>query len=270
MQCTSPSFFKLENMKTISSLPILAITGLLLFLTDFCTAQEKYISKYEFSSEIIPLLYLTEDGAGDGYQVGLARDIRKGRYKVKLTYGSNKYTYQLSGVYGITIGGMPVFIKKADENIFTPRDERVEGVPDESLFELLENAGIKHFKPDDGAITTNYGTIEIIRNTQLGKKWNLDWGFGGQLGMMNRNELAGAVVSELYYPLSGNYITTAVTFRISAKYLYYGFTGRIDLTRKITDRFSIGGAGGIHMIMGKRSVDIFKPYLSVLASFTIN
>jgi hypothetical protein len=157
-------------MKTILSLPILAITGLLLFLTDFCAAQEKHISKYEFSSEIIPLLYLTEDGAGDGYQVGLARDIRKGRYKVKLTYGSNKYTYQLSGVYGITIGGMPVFIKKADENIFTPRDERVEGVPDESLFELLENAGIKHFKPDDGAITTNYGTVEIIRNTQL---WQL-------------------------------------------------------------------------------------------------
>ncbi|MEK7255620.1 MAG: hypothetical protein AAB316_12800, partial [Bacteroidota bacterium] len=225
---------------------------------------------YTLSSEIIPYLYFPEEGAGDGFQVGLARSLGKSKYKLQLTYGLNKYTYKLSREVGITVGGVEQFIKKADENIFTPAEDRVEGVPDLSKYEVLENAGFKHFKPHDGAYTTNYLTLEVLRKKELGKKWNLEYGLGGQIGLMNLNELAGAVVSELYYPLSGNYVTTNVTFRLSARYLYYGFTSRFTMSRKITDRFSVGVAGGIHMIMGKRSVDIIKPYLGILAQFEIN
>lgn len=256
-------------MRKIAFVKACSIMVVLLISINFSNAQQRNIAKYTFSSEVIPYLYFPEEGAGDGFQVGLARSLGS-KYKLQLTYGSNKYTYKLSGDYIITVGGVPLFIKKADENIFTPKNERVEGIPDESLYEMLENTGIKHFKPDDGAFTVNYINLEILRTHQIGSKWKIDWGLGGQFGLMNRNELAGAVVSELHYPLSGNNVTTNVTFRISAKYLYYGFTSRIAFTRKITDHFSVGGAGGIHMMMSKRSVDMIKPYLSAVAYFSLN
>ncbi len=242
---------------------------LMLFLTSNSEAQKPNPSTFTFSTEIIPFLYFPDEGAGDGFQVGLARNIGE-KYKIQLTYGLNKYTYVLAGEYGISVGGVPTFIKKADESIFTPNEDRIEGVPDASKYEILENAGIKHYQPDNGAYTTNYLTVEFLRSQQIGQKWLLDWGLGGQLGLMNLNEFAGAVVSDLYYPLSGNYIKTSVVFRLSAKYLYYGFTGRVALSRKITDQFSVGVAGGIHTIMSKRDVDIAKPYLSAMASFQIN
>lgn len=241
-----------------------------LFLIHNCDAQKERASKYTFSSEVLPYLYFPEEGAGDGFQVGLARSLGKSKYKALLTYGLNKYTYQLSGEYIFSVGGVEQFIKKADENIFTPLEDRIEGVPDLSKYEVLENAGFKHYKPDDGAYTTNYLTLEILRCHEISKKWDLEWGIGGQLGLMNLNELAGAVVSELYYPLSGNYVTTNVTFRISAKYLYYGLTGRVSVSRKITDSFSVGMASGLHILMGKQRIDMIKPYLSTMASFKIN
>lgn len=239
------------------------------FWTGHCQGQSRQPTRYTFYSEIIPYLYFPENGAGDGFQIGLARSLGVGKYKVQFTYGMNKYTYQLSGDFGFEIGGTKVFVKKTDDNIFTPDHERVEFVPDQSMYELLENAGFKHFKPDDGAFTTNYGTIEVLREHELGKKWKLEWGLGGQIGLMNRNEQAGAVVTELKY-LSGNEVLTNITFRLSAKYMYYGFTNRIALSRKITDRFSVGTAGGMHVLMGKRSVDMVKPYLSAVASFQID
>lgn len=256
-------------MKKFLFTKICLTLALFLLLITESEAQIRPSATYTFSTEVIPYVVFPEEGAGDGFQVGLARSLGN-KYKVQFTYGLNKYTYQLSGEYGITIGGVPIFIKKADENIFTPVEERVEGVPHESKYELLENVGIKHFKPDDGAFTTNYVTIELLRSHQLGKNWNLDWGLGGQLGLMNRNEQGGAVVSDLYYPLSDNYVKTAVTFRLSVKYIYYGFTSRVALSRNITDRFSVGIAGGTHLMMGKSSVDMLKPYASVLARFQIN
>ncbi len=248
-------------------------TFMIIFMSIFwvvhCYSQKRQPAKYTFYSEIIPYLYFPEKGAGDGFQIGLARSLGVGQYKVLFTYGMNKYTYQLSGEFGVEVGGSKVFVKKTDDNIFTPATDRVEFVPDPSLYELLENTGFKHFKPDDGAFTTNYGTIEVLREHALGEKWKLDWGFGGQIGLMNRNELAGAVVTDLRY-LSGNQVLTNITFRLSAKYLYYGITNRITLSRKITDKFSVGSTGGVHLLMGKNSVDMVKPYLSAVAIFQIN
>ena len=257
-------------MRKIIFVKTTAIIAILISAINFCYAQQKQGAKFIFSTEILPYLYFPEEGAGDGFQVGLARSLSSGKFKVQLTYGINKYTYQLSREYGASIGGMPQFIKKADDNIFTPADDRVEGVPDPSKYEVLENAGIKHFQPDDGAYTTNYGTVEILKIHQFGENWNLDWGLGAQFGLMNLNERAGAVVSRLYYPLSGNEVVTNVTFRLSAKYLYYGFTGRIAVSRKITDSFSVGAASGLHVLMGKQRIDMIKPYLSAMASFKIN
>jgi hypothetical protein len=166
---------------------------------------------------------------------------------------------------------MKVFVKKTDESIFTPDEERaIEGIPTLEQFEDFEKLGFKHFKPDDGAYTTNYGTLELLKNHKMGNYWNFDWGIGGQIGLMNLNEEGGAVVSELKYPLSSNIVTTTVTFRMSAKYLYYGFSGRFALSRKISQHFSVGCAGGVHVIMGKQSVDMIKPYLSLLAQCSIN
>lgn len=234
----------------------------------FCKAQTP---RYTFTSEVIPYLYFPEQGSGDGYQVGVSRNMGKGKLKIYLTYGMNKYTYRLSGDYEITVGGVNQFIKKADESIFTPSGEKgIEGVPDLSLYEELEKSGFKHFKPHDGAFTTNYGTIEILRQHTINEKWRLEWGFGGQIGLMNLNLKAGAVVSDLHYPISNNYVTTAVTFRISARYLYYGFTNRLMVSRKINDNFSAGIAGGTHVLMGKKNIDMIKPYLSILAIFQIN
>lgn len=227
-------------------------------------------SKYVFTSEIIPYLYFPEQGSGDGCQVGVYRSVLGGKYKIHLTYGMNKYTYRLSGNFQISVGGVKQYIKKTDEDIFTPNIERgIEGVPDISMYENLEKAGFKHFEPHDGAFTTNYGTIEILRHHLFREKWSLDWGLGGQIGLMNLNLRAGGVLSNLHYPLSNNYLLTQVTFRISARYLYYGFTTRVMISRKVTDIFSLGFAGGTHVLMGKAKIDMIKPYLSILAKFQI-
>lgn len=208
-----------------------------LWPTVFVRAQER---KYSFTSEVIPYLYFPEQGSGDGYQVGISRDFSKGKYKVHFIYGMNKYTYRLSGDFEIIINGTKQYIKKTDEDIFTPDIEKgIEGIPDLSMYDKLENAGFKHFEPHDGAFTTNYATIEVLRHHSLGNNWSLDWGVGGQMGLMNLNLMAGGVVSHLHYPLSNNYLITSVTFRISARYLYYGFTNRLIITRKITDNLVV-------------------------------
>jgi hypothetical protein len=247
---------------------------LLLFLhisSNFpCAAQKKVAGDWVFTSEVLPCVYIPEKGVGDGFQAGLSYGLLKNKYKIQLTYGMHKYTYELSGEHVLTVNGVKQFIKKADENIFTHDAEKgLEGLPDLSKFEALEDAGFKHFIPHDGAYTTTYGTIEILRHHILGRKWDLDWGFGAQMGLMNLNMLAGGVVSNLNYPLSGNDILTSVTFRISGRYLYYGFTNRLSISRNITDRFAIGAAGGMHLLMGKKDFDLLKPYLSILARFKI-
>jgi hypothetical protein len=220
-----------------------------------------------FFSEIIPCAILYGEQA-DGYQIGLGHGLKKGKFEVLLTYGVKKRTYELSDqVAPPLVNGLPIVDKTTDGSVFTPKNERIGGVPDNSLYELLEEAGIKHYTPRDGAYVTNYLTLEIARNHNIRNKWNFNWGFGGQLGIMNRNEVGGGLSDSVNY--FGQPIRTWIIFRVSARYAYYGITNRITLTRKISDHFSIGIAGGIHLIMAKGSTDTVTPYFSVLAKCRI-
>jgi len=230
-------------------------------------AQKPLNAKFTFYSEIIPCAIFYGERA-DGYQVGVGRALGTGKYKILLSYGVSKRTYNLSDqVAPGLVNGMPIVDKKTDANVFTPEKERIGGVPDQSLYELLEEAGFKHYIPHDGAYVTNYGTIEVLRRHIFKEKWCFDWGFGGQLGLMNRNEVGGALSDSVSY--FGQPIKTWITYRISARYLYYGITNRVSIMRKISDHFSIGIGGGVHLIMAKRSTDTIKPYISILASCAI-
>lgn len=257
-------------MKCFKKIIILLTTIFVSGLVSAVDAQEAQVVKYIFECEVIPYVYFPEKGAGNGFQVGLARSLGKRDFRLQFTYGNNKINYKLSTEVTAYINGVREFHKRTDEDIFTPNEDRVESIPDESLYQLLEDAGFKHYKPDDGTLSTSYCSLELLKTSRIGKNWNLDYGLGSLMGLMNRNEFAGLVNAPLYYPLSGNYVKTNVNFRISAKYLYYGFTSRIAVNRKITDRFLVGVSGGTKLLMGKRSVDMLLPYLSVMASFQIN
>lgn len=244
--------------------------GVTLIFFAFCTRAISQISsekKYTFYAEVVPFSILYGDHS-DGFQMGLSRNLKTNKFKLLLTYGINKLTYDLSGqVAPGTVNGIPLVDKLTDASIFTPEGERIGGVPDQSLFELLEEAGIKHYAPQDGAYITNYGTVEILRNHQLSSKWNFEWGFGGQMGLMNRTEVGGGLSDSVLY--FGTPIKTWITYRISARYLYYGVTNRLSLSRKISDHFSLGISGGVHLIMAKGSTDTINPYVGVLATCTI-
>lgn len=240
------------------------------YLTIFAAMLSKYYaftqptisSKFAFYSEIIPVSILY-GGRADGFQTGLGYTFHK-KYEIILSYGMNKLTYELSDqVPPGTVNGLPIVDKTTDATLFMPKDWRAGGVPDQSLYELLEEAGIKHYEPRDGAYVTNYSSLEIMRKQSLKNKWDLEWGFGGQLGLMNRNEVGGGLSDSVNY--FGVPIKTWIVFRISARYLYYGFTNRITITRKISDHFSVGLSSGIHLVMGKNSTDTFKPYFSIMA-----
>lgn len=258
-------------MKFFKTLKLSLLTIIFLsILLNIADAQQGKVAKYSFESGVMPYVYFPEKGAGNGFQVGIARSLGKRDFKLQVAYGSSKLTYKLSTEITSYINGVKEFHKRTDENIFTPEEDRIESIPDESLYALLENAGFKHYKPDDGTLSTSYCSLELLKTSRIGGNWSLNYGFGVLLGIMNRNEFAGLVNAPLYYPLSGNYVKTNVNFRISAKYLYYGFTSRIALYRKVTDRFSLGIAGGTNLLMGKRSVDMLIPQLSVMAAFQIN
>lgn len=230
-------------------------------------AQDRSEKKYTFYCEVIPYSILY-GGQSDGFQVGLGRAFNTNKYKILVTYGLNKRTYELSDqVAPGTVNGMPLVDKTTYASVFTPEKERIGGVPDQSMYELLEEAGIKHYMPHDGAYVTNYGTVEVLRSHYFKKKWSFEWGFGGQLGLMNRDEVGGGLNDSVNY--FGQPIETWIVYRISARYLYYGITNRISLTRKISDHFSIGISGGIHLIMAKGSTDTIKPYFGILAKCQI-
>jgi hypothetical protein len=234
-----------------------------IFSSQQISAQNLNTNKYSFYSEVIPYSILYGSKA-DGFQVGIGRHLGASKYKILITYGVNKLTYELSDqVAPGTVNGVPIVDKTTDASIFTPNNWREGGIPDQSLYELLEGVGIKHYEPRDGAYVTNYGTLEIIRSHSLKNKWNFEWGLGTQMGLMNRNEVGGGLSDSVNY--FGVPIKTWIIFRISARYLYYGITSRISLTRNISDHFSIGISSGIHLIMAKNSTDTVKPYFGVLA-----
>jgi len=254
-------------MKQYTFLLIFVLSFLFTCITHGILAQKPLSTKYTFYCEVIPYSILY-GGQSDGFQVGLGRAFNANKYKILVTYGLNKRTYELSDqVAPGTINGMPLVDKTTYASVFTPEKERIGGIPDQSMYELLEEAGIKHYMPHDGAYVTNYGTLEVLRSHKFRKKWNFEWGFGGQLGLMNRDEVGGGLNDSVKY--FGQPIETWIIYRISARYLYYGITNRISLTHKISDHFSIGISGGIHLIMAKGSTDTIKPYFGILATCSI-
>jgi hypothetical protein len=223
-------------------------------------SQKPDFSKFTFYTEVVPYSVLY-GGRADGFQVGVGYALTN-KHKLLLTYGTNKLTYKLSDDPG-TVNGIPIADKTTDATILMPRAWRVGGIPDQSLYELLEEAGIKHYEPRDGAYVTNYATLEWIRSHQFKDKWDFEWGFGAQFGLMNRNEVGGSLTDSVNY--FGVPIKTLINIRISARYLYYGLTNRITFTRKISDHFSVGISSGLHVIMAKNSIDDLKPYVGLLA-----
>jgi hypothetical protein len=267
MSMLSPSILNEMDMKKNKILFALLGYILLPYSKQVIFAQNNPDVGFFFYSEVVPCAILY-GGQADGYQLGLGHSLKKGKYEVLFTYGVKKRTYELSDqVAPLLINGLPIVDKTTDASVFTPEKERIGGVPDNSLFELLEEAGIKHYTPRDGAYVTNYVTLEISRNHAIKNKWNFGWGFGGQLGLMNRNEVGGGLSDSVNY--FGQPINTWIIFRISARYAYYGITNRVSLTRKISNHFSIGIAGGVHLIMGKGSTDTITPYVSILAKCRI-
>lgn len=236
------------------------VTYVMLFTYDL-SAQTSKLSKFTFYGNVIPCAYLYGE-RGDGFQAGLGYDLNR-KYKVLLSYGMSKRTYELSDqVPPVTINGTRIVDLMTEASIFTPNDMRI-GVTDKSKYELLEAAGIKHYEPRDGAYVTNYFSTEVIRKHAFKNKLDLEWGFGGQLGIMNRNEVGGGVSEVLNFVEPP--VKTWIVFRISARYIYYGFTGRVTLTKKLSDHFSVGLSSGFHIIMGKENLDTFNPYLGVVA-----
>jgi hypothetical protein len=221
-------------------------------------------SKYNFYAEISPIV-LIYGGNGDGFQIGIERTILK-KSSLLFTYGVQKRLWDLS-LTAPLINGKPIVEKSTYATIFTPKEERIGGVPDISLFELLEAQGIKHYKPLDGKYVTNYASLEMLRNHSFHQKWGFNWGFGAQLGIMNRDEVGGGLNDSVNY--FGEPIETWITYQISARYLYYGFTNRLSFTRKINNHFSVGISSGLHLSMAKRSSDDLRLYLSILAKSAI-
>jgi len=244
------------------------LIGIILCLVFFISkyeafAQTRNVSPFSLNAEVIPYSVFY-GGKADGFQLGLERRILKNKFSIVLTYGLTKRTYDLAGEVGAgLLNGVLIVDKTTESSIFTPESMRGGGVPNESLYEQLKESGFKHYIPNDGAYITNYGTIEILRKHTFKGKWNLDWGFGGQIGLMNRNEAGGGLSDSVIY--FGQPIKTWITYRISARYLYYGFTARLSFTRKITESLSLGIGSGLHLIMAKGSTDDLKPYFSALA-----
>lgn len=251
-----------------SKISITAVFYLLFVFSEHdLSAQTNRTSRFSFSAEVIPYAVLY-GGRADGFQVSLEQQIFREKFALLYTYGMIKRTYDLSNqVAAPLVNGLPLVDKTTEASIFTPPAERIGGVPNQSLFELLEEAGIKHYMPRDGAYITNYGTIELLRKHNFKHKWELDWGVGMQMGLMNRNEAAGGLSDSVNY--FGQPIKTWITYRISARYIYYGITTRLAFTSRITDHFSIGIGSGIHLIMAKGSTDNMAPYLSILAKCSI-
>ena len=237
---------------------------LLLILNKFnLFAQRNQVSPFSLHAEVVPYAVFY-GGRADGFQISLERRILKNKFSILLTYGLTKRTYDLASEVGAgLVNGVLIVDKTTEASIFTPESMRGGGVPDQSLYEHLKEAGFKHYVPNDGAYITNYGTVEMLRKHTFKDKWDLDWGFGGQVGLMNRNEAGGGLSDSVIY--FGQPIKTWITYRISARYLYYGFTSRLSFTRKITDHFSVGIVSGLHFIMAKGSTDDVKPYFSALA-----
>jgi hypothetical protein len=223
-------------------------------------------SKYNFYAEVTPVVIIY-GGNGDGFQVGVERKILK-KSSLLFSYGVQKRLWDLSGqVEAPFVNGKPIVDKTNFTSIFTPKEERIGGVPDVSLFKFLEEQGIKHYKPLDGKYITNYASLEMLRNHSFCKKWGFNWGFGAQLGIMNRDEVAGGLNDSVEY--FGQPIETWITYQISARYLYYGLTNRISFTRKINNHFSVGIGSGLHLAMAKGSTDDLRLYLSILAKCEI-
>ena len=247
---------------------------LLCFLLQYTSielmAQSTKLSKFSFLAEVVP--YATFYGAGaDGLQIGVERKILKDKYAILLTYGLNKFTYDLSIGTQIFVNGQPTIKKYTLSSVFTPQSERIGGIPDKSLFQLLEGSGIKHYSAVNGAYIRNYGAIELLRRHYFRQKWELEWGGGLQLGVLSRDLVAGGhneTVENLQDP-TGKPIETWIDYRISARYLYYGFTAKVSFMRKITDHFSIGVGTGLNQIMAKKGVDDSILYFSAMAKFAI-
>jgi len=98
-------------------------------------AQDQAEKKYTFYCEVIPYSILY-GGQSDGFQVGLGRAFNANKYKILVTYGLNKRTYELSDqVAPGTINGMPLVDKTTYASVFTPEKERIGGIPDQSMYE---------------------------------------------------------------------------------------------------------------------------------------
>ena len=236
--------------------------------TQTLTAQQVKISKFSFSAEAIP--YATFYGQGaDGMQFSLGYKVLKNKYDLVLTYGINKYAFDLAGELSpLLVNGQPFVKKQTSSSIFTPKSERIGSIPDISLFEMLEKSGIKHLSTVDGSFIRNYASLELLRRHYLKQKWELEWGGGLQLGVLSRDIAAGALNDSVQ--VFGEPIETWIIYRISARYLYYGWTAKVSFTRKITDHFSLGVTTGLNQIMAKGfSVEDSILYFGAMAKFGI-
>jgi hypothetical protein len=212
--------------------------------TQILIAQNTKLSKFSFSAEAIP--YATFYGqAADGMQFSLGYKILKNKYNLVLTYGLNKFTYDMSGYLApVTVNGQSIVEKYTSTSIFTPQSERIGGIADKSLYQSLEGSGLRHYSPKDAAYIRNYGSLEILRRYYFKQKWELEWGGGLQMGILSRDLPAGALNDTI--TATGEPVVTWVIYRISARYLYYGWTAKVSFTRKITDHFSLGITTGLN------------------------
>jgi hypothetical protein len=145
----------------------------------------------------------------------------------------------------------------------------VAGIPDESLFTRIKDAGIKQYRPHDGVNTARYFTLEYLKIFRFRSKHAVDFGLGLKAGIVNRSRWAAGVADTVNY--FGEPHLTWITYTISGRYLYYGYSSRLEYFYKINQYFSLGLSAGLHlpMVAKKFEYDDYRVYLGVTAKFRI-
>ena len=198
-------------------------------------------NKNQLQVELIP--YTIMDGIGSGLSISYIRSLKK-RYTFKLSYGIMSDYVDGSFERPYWVNGKPIAEFTNHVDINSPESFPLQ-VPDKSEFILLNELGIKHFKPQKSHRLNNYLNFELGYNFISKKKITVNSSLGISIGITNSHYNTGA------YNIIVAEEDMWLIISIYSRYLYYGFVNTNQIEYKINDRFSLGVSAGLQLIMKK-------------------
>ena len=131
--------------------------------------------------------------------------------------------------------------------------------PSQAVIDDLNTSGFKNLNTDGSYRLDHFLNLNFGYNLKFGKseKWSIAPSAGILLGLADITFAAGAADVILLknieeaHPLYPAETYLNIVFQVRNRYLYFGYNIKVDLDRKISDRFSLGMSSGINFSVRK-------------------